>query len=309
MSTLPVDTLELDRDYLPLRRATGGLRLTRCTCTAGIDAPAPDEQHDACSITLIERGSLGYRTVAGKAHLTPGWLMLGNPGDGYACSHALSDGSGDDCIFLSIPAPMLEDSLSALGMPGTTPRFKKAALPPLPRVAALLANLLADGDEGFALEEGTLAVVGAVHSAISHRTAPLASALQEERARSAASCIESRAGEQLSIDDVAQSVGVGSFHLMRSFKRSIGVTPHQYLMRVRLLRAIDLLRDTSLPITDVAYESGWADLSNFLRTFRRDVGCTPGDFRRGGKSLLIGEGSSNGTARSGGAASRHRDGP
>jgi AraC-like DNA-binding protein len=54
------------------------------------------------------------------------------------------------------------------------------------------------------------------------------------------------------------------------------------------MRAIDLLRDTSMPITDVAYESGWADLSNFLRTFRRDVGCTPGDFRRGGRKLLLG---------------------
>src|SRR5947208_4343685 len=103
MSAVPLDTAESDRDYLPLRRARSGLRLMRCTCTAGIDAPAPDEQHEACSITLIERGSLGYRTVSGKAHLTPGWLMLGNPGDGYACSHALSDGSGDDCIFLSVP--------------------------------------------------------------------------------------------------------------------------------------------------------------------------------------------------------------
>ncbi len=288
MSTTPVASAELGRNYLPLRRASSGLRLLRCHCTAGADAKTQDEQHDAYSITLVERGTLGYRTVAGKARLTPGWLMLGNQGDGYACSHELSDGSGDDCIYLSMPARTLEDALSALGLPGATPGFKDAALPPLPRVAALLANLLEDGAEGFALEEGTLAVVGAVQSAISRRTVPLASAPQEERARSAASCIESRAGEQLSLEEVAQSVGVGSFHLMRSFKRSIGVTPHQYLMRVRLLRAIDLLRDTSLPITDIAYESGWADLSNFLRTFRRDVGCTPGDFRRGGRKLLTG---------------------
>jgi AraC family transcriptional regulator len=288
MPTTPADSAELSRNYLPLRRATSGLRLMRCYCTAGIDERTQDEQHNAFSITLVERGSLGYRTVAGKAQLTPGWLMLGNQGEGYACSHELSDGSGDDCIFLSMPAQTLEAALSALGMPGTTLRFKNAALPPLPRVAALLANLLVDGDEGFALEEGTLAVVGAVHSAVSRRTTPLASALQEERARSAADCIESRAGEQLSIEDVAQSVGVGSFHLMRSFKRSIGVTPHQYLMRIRLLRAINLLRDTSLPITDVAYESGWADLSNFIRTFRRDVGCGPSDFRRGGKKVLTG---------------------
>ncbi len=288
MSTLPVDPANLSRNYLPLRRATSGIRLMRCYCTAGAGEKAQDEQHDACSITLVERGSLGYRTVAGKAQLTPGWLMLGNEGDGYACSHELSDGSGDDCIYLSMQSQALEDALSALGMSGVAPRFKSAAVPPLPRVAALLSELLADRDEGFALEEGALAVVGAVHSAISGRSAPLASAMQDERARSAADCIESRAAEQLSIEDVAQSVGVGSFHLMRSFKRSIGVTPHQYLMRIRLMRAIDLLRDTSMPITDVAYESGWADLSNFLRTFRRDVGCTPGDFRRGGRKLLLG---------------------
>jgi AraC-like DNA-binding protein len=59
-------------------------------------------------------------------------------------------------------------------------------------------------------------------------------------------------------------------------------------MRVRLLRALALLRDTEQPVTTIAYDAGWSDLSNFTRTFRRDVGCSPGAFRRGGKTMLSG---------------------
>jgi AraC-like DNA-binding protein len=67
------------------------------------------------------------------------------------------------------------------------------------------------------------------------------------------------------------------------FRAEIGVTPHQYLIRVRLTRAIELLCDTAMPVTEVAYEAGWGDLSTFLRTFRREIGCTPRQLRRGAK--------------------------
>ena len=103
---------------------------------------------------------------------------------------------------------------------------------------------------------------------------------RDDRARAAADCIEARATESLSLDDVAQAAGLSAFHLLRVFRRSIGVTPHQYLLRQRLMRAIALLRDTALPVIDVAYAAGWADLSNFNRTFRREVGCSPREFRR-----------------------------
>jgi len=52
------------------------------------------------------------------------------------------------------------------------------------------------------------------------------------------------------------------------------------------------LRDTAQPVTTIAYEAGWSDLSNFTRTFGRDVGCSPGGFRRGDKKMLSGRRSS-----------------
>jgi len=60
----------------------------------------------------------------------------------------------------------------------------------------------------------------------------------------------------------------------------IGVTPHQYLMRARLRRAARLLAADSRPITDVAFDSGFSDLSNFVRSFRRAAGLSPRRFRQ-----------------------------
>ena len=285
MSTALLTPPKPDRDYRPLRRA-GGLQLMRCHCRADARDRASDEQHRAFSITLVERGTFTYRTKAGSAVLGPGWLMLGNEGEVYVCSHEHSDGIGDDCAMLSLPAQTLDDASRALGHASSRVGFERACLPPSPRVAALLGALLADGDEGFALEEIALAVIGNVQCALHEGAAPAPVHRQDERALAAAHCIESHATQPLSLDDVARAVGLSSFHLMRVFRRAIGVTPHQYLMRVRLLRAMTLLRDTAQPVTAIAYEAGWSDLSNFTRTFRRDVGCSPGDFRRGDKKML-----------------------
>jgi AraC-like DNA-binding protein len=276
-----------DRDYRPLRGACG-VHLMRCECRAGTDERPRDEEHQAFSVTLVERGTLGYRTRAGRARLSAGWLMLGNQGEGYVCSHEDGDGLGDDCVVLSISARALDDALGALGVSGSRPRFARAALPPSPRVSALLGSLVVDGGEGFALEEAALQVIGIVLASLDDGAAPAALPRQDERALAAAQCIERRAAGPLTLDDVAEAVGLSTFHLMRVFKRSIGVTPHQYLMRVRLLRSIALLRDTAQPVTSIAYEAGWSDLSNFTRTFQRDVGCTPGQYRRGDGKMLNG---------------------
>jgi AraC-like DNA-binding protein len=260
-----------------------------CQCRAPKGARPVDEEHRAFSITLVDRGQFTYRTRAGGALLGPGWLMLGNAGDGYACSHEDCDGTGDDCTVLSLPASMLEDTLEALGGAGAARdagRFERACLPPLPRVASLFRGLDDGGGEGFALEEAALAIVAQVRRALDGGEAPSPLRRQDERARAAAHCIEARSAEALTLDEVALAAGLSPFHLLRVFRQSIGVTPHQYLMRQRLMHALRLLRDTGRPVTDVAYDTGWADLSNFNRAFRREFGCSPRALRQGDRRLL-----------------------
>jgi AraC-like DNA-binding protein len=60
----------------------------------------------------------------------------------------------------------------------------------------------------------------------------------------------------------------------------LGVTPHQYLIRSRLRHAARLLADNTRSITDIAYDVGFSDLSNFVRTFHRAAGVSPRGFRR-----------------------------
>jgi len=289
MPTPAPDTAE--RTYRAVRHA-GGLRLSRCRCRAGSHDRPVDEEHVLYSVTLVERGSFTYRTHAGGLELRPGWLMLGNAGEGYACSHESGDGTGDDCTSLSIPSLLLDDAMAALGMAKGRLRFERAGLPPSPRMAAVLHSLVEQGDEGFALEEAALQVVAHVHRTLHEGAAPAPVPRQDDRARAAADCIEARAGDALALEDVAQAAGLSAFHLLRTFRRAMGVTPHQYLMRTRLMRAMALLRDTRLPITAVAYDAGWADLANFNRAFRRELGCTPGQYRRGELPLQVASSSS-----------------
>lgn len=282
--SLPPFATDTERRYRPLQRGAG-LRLMHCQCRAHRGERPVDEEHQAFSITLVDRGQFTYRTRAGGVLLNPGWLMLGNAGEGYACSHEDSDGTGDDCTVLTLSAPLLEDTLAALGATGGH-RFERVCLPPSPRVAGLFRGLDEGGEEGFALEEAALAIVSQVRRALDEGEAPAPLPRQDERARAAAHCIETRSAEALTLDEVAQAAGLSPFHLLRVFRQSIGVTPHQYLMRVRLMHALQLLRDSGRPVTDVAFDTGWADLSNFNRAFRREFGCSPRALRQGDRRLL-----------------------
>ena len=64
-------------------------------------------------------------------------------------------------------------------------------------------------------------------------------------------------------------------HFARAFRQAFGLPPHRYLLTRRVERAAALLRDTELPITTIAFESGWQSLGTFTRTFRDVTGETP----------------------------------
>ena len=83
---------------------------------------------------------------------------------------------------------------------------------------------------------------------------------------------------------LAEVSGVSEAHFARSFKDAFGVPPHRYLLTRRIERATALLRDTDLPITDIAFQTGWGSLGTFGRTFRDVTGQSPGELRSREKS-------------------------
>ena len=81
--------------------------------------------------------------------------------------------------------------------------------------------------------------------------------------------------EEWPILRLARVSGVSEAHFARSFKEAFGIPPHRYLLTRRIERATALLRDTDLPITEIAFETGWSSLGTFGRTFRDVTGETP----------------------------------
>lgn len=78
---------------------------------------------------------------------------------------------------------------------------------------------------------------------------------------------------------LAQVSAVSVAHFARSFKEAFGVPPHRYLLTRRIERATALLRDTDMPITGIAFRTGWSSLGTFGRIFRDITGETPGAMR------------------------------
>jgi len=85
----------------------------------------------------------------------------------------------------------------------------------------------------------------------------------------------------LSADSVAGRLGISGDHLSRLLKKATGLTFNEYLTRLRMKRAMELLRDPTVRIGEVADLSGYRDARYFSTLFRRIVGMTPSEFRHG----------------------------
>ena len=92
--------------------------------------------------------------------------------------------------------------------------------------------------------------------------------------------IHANLDRDIRLKDLAREAGVSRSHYIRSFRQSMGITPHQYLLNQRIERAQQLIRQGAASLADVALSCGFADQHHLARNFRRFTGVTPGKFRR-----------------------------
>ncbi|HJY35981.1 MAG TPA: AraC family transcriptional regulator, partial [Steroidobacteraceae bacterium] len=92
------------------------------------------------------------------------------------------------------------------------------------------------------------------------------------------------AHEPVDLESAARRAGLSPYHFLRLFANIVGVTPHQYLLRSRLRRAARALAEDDRPVSDIALDVGFADLSNFVRTFHRAAGVSPRGFRQAARA-------------------------
>jgi AraC-like DNA-binding protein len=132
-------------------------------------------------------------------------------------------------------------------------------------------------------ESGIEAAVPGVDVDFLHRH--LGAKIENEPALFAVGEIE-RACEGLSVNEVLKVVPISRSTLERSCRRWLGRSPNEEIVRVRIERVCNLLRDTDLSLDQIAARTGFTTSQYMLEVFRKTIGVTPGNYRR---SLISGE--------------------
>lgn len=120
---------------------------------------------------------------------------------------------------------------------------------------------------------GLLSEAGLLHPAKSARNENI------ESIKTVLSYIHVHYAEKIFVKDLADLLSLNEQYFCRFFKKAIGQSPISYLNDYRIRRAMDLLTDTTLPVTDVCLECGFNNFGNFLREFRKQTGTTPLQYR------------------------------
>ena len=261
-----------------------GWRVRDVVCTAGPHDPRFEERHASVCIAAVTQGTFQYRSAQGAALLAPGAVLLGNHGHCFECGH--DHGVGDRCVSLHLAPEHWEHVVAAV--PGVhTAAFAIPRLPPLPSLEPLIASLVAACGERDAaeLEELALDFAGAVVAALrgADRDARTPNARIERRISDAVRRIEHDEEEAslapCSLAAMAREAAMSPYHFLRVFRQVVGMTPHQYVLRMRMHRAAVRLRRSDEPVSTIAFAAGFNDLSTFNRRFRRIMGASPSAYR------------------------------
>ncbi|GAB2490845.1 AraC family transcriptional regulator [Comamonas humi] len=107
--------------------------------------------------------------------------------------------------------------------------------------------------------------------------------------------MEAHLSDKVSLDDLARMLDLDRFRFLKLFKRTVGMTPHAWLLRWRLEKAVELIKmQHGVPMADVAYAVGFFDQSHFTNAFRRAYGVTPTRFQRPSGNFLQDDGALEG---------------
>lgn len=252
-------------------------------CTAGPGDKPFAELHALHSLSYVRAGTFGCRSRGRAFDLVPGAVFVGHADDEYVCTHE-HHGDGDECLSFHF-APEVIESLD-----GHDDVWRIGSIAPLPElmVHGELAQAAARGSSDLGLDEAGLLLAARFLELASGRAraVPAASRPRDRRrAVESALWIDTNADQAIDLERTAREAGLSAFHFLRLFARVVGATPHQYLVRCRLRRAARALtEDRARSITDIAYDAGFGDLSNFVRTFHRAAGMSPRRFRQAARA-------------------------
>ena len=219
-----------------------------------------------------------YRT---RLHRTePATVALMEPGEVHV---DVSKANRHERLRVLFLAPEVVDAAAReIGLPTGTVHWRDGHLVRPDLHGELLRTHVALETDTTVLERQARVahVVGRLLSEYSDSGPPMEPARTEPRAVARArSLLLERWRDNVSLDELVTAAEIGRFRLMRAFRATLGLPPHAYQIRVRVARAMAMIR-TGVPLVDVAGATGFTDQSHLARHFTRVVGVTPGRYRQ-----------------------------
>jgi AraC-like DNA-binding protein/quercetin dioxygenase-like cupin family protein len=222
------------------------------------------------------RGADRLRRLGELVVIPPGEVHTGGPAPGSAILSYLA---------LHVPPSVLTLCAEAHGLPSDSPANLAAAIFRDPAISTELHRLnlavSATLDVGAAAE-AVSAALGLLVCRYADANQPAEKSCDEpELVRVVRQIIDDCYADnaRTSLATLSASCGVTPFHVVRLFTRSVGISPHRYLVQVRVRRARELLA-RGIPPSFVAAMTGFADQSHLTTQFKRFVGTTPGSYQR-----------------------------
>lgn len=259
---------------------SGPISVLDVRCNAGPHDPPFPEHHPVFSLAYVRHGTFGYRVRGRQFEMVAGSVLIGFPGDEFMCTH--DHACGDECLSFRLTP----EAVDAIGSEDKV--WKRGALPPLAEMMVLgeLAQAAANGDSGVGLDEVGLLLTMRFAALAGGKSQQLRRSSPRDRRRAVETALwlDANAHEEVDLERAAKQAGLSPFHFLRLFAGIVGVTPHQYLLRARLRRAARALAADDRAVSDIALDVGFADLSNFVRTFHRAAGLSPRNFRQAARA-------------------------
>jgi AraC family transcriptional regulator len=157
-----------------------------------------------------------------------------------------------------------------------------------PRLGALVAAVHTEMVAGFpsgrlfvdSVEQAMAVALVNGHAAGKRPVQIYRGGLGPARLRRIKELVDAKMGDDLSLDEMAQSIGLSAAHFARMFRKSTGETPHQFVLRQRVERATAMLRAPDARVLDVAVACGFKTQQHFAQVFRDVCGVSPTEYRQ-----------------------------
>jgi AraC family transcriptional regulator len=242
----------------------------------------PDPPLPALSVFLVTRGDIRTRVRLGDRPFVrrqwPGTFLVAPPNT--ACEYEVS--AAHELLVVAVPLAAVVPLLDTAGVTLDDLAPLHADTYRDPFIQQLCLRLFEEASADSPL--GSLFADHAVTTLVGALVRLTGLGVSECRQRPAASLrraldyVNDHLAGPVSLADLAAVAGVSVFHFARQFRGAVGEPPHQYIIRRRVERAKDLMREGRLSLAQVAAAVGFADQSHLARHFKRLVGVTPRQF-------------------------------